>query len=45
MAKANPLDQMIDNLVQALQKVENFELMSEGKHSNKMLHLSVIRQA
>lgn len=44
MPKVNPLDQMIDILVQEFQKVENFELMSQGEHGNKMLHLSVVRQ-
>lgn len=44
MAKVNLLDQMIDSLVIAFQKVENFEMMSHGEHGNKMLNLSVVRQ-
>lgn len=45
MAKINSFDDLVDRIIGALGKVENFHLMAEGEHGQKFLKLSVIRQA
>lgn len=45
MAKLNPFDQIIDNLLNSLKKVENFHLLGESGHGDKFHNLTIVRAA